>query len=830
MKRWAVVGLLAVVACLGGCGKGKEEGGPPPGSPKGPSPFARHAEEPAAAAAAPEKAAAPAEPAKPAEAAAATAPAEPVVTAQVCAGKNHTCVMQAAGKVFCAGRGIDGELGDGTAQDRRVWTPVVGISDAVELACGEHHTCVRHRTGEVSCWGRSWHGELGNGSTEPTQAPVKVTGLSDAAQLALGDGFGCARTKGGKVLCWGTAEDGRLGNGATEGRSATPVEVAGLSDAVSIGAGRAHACAVKGTGELACWGNNTRGQIGQAGAASGSSATPVVVAGLSGVKLVDGGGNHTCALVEAGLRCWGSLDYGQVGNGVKESGKSVEAPQEVKGGVTDVRQIALGTSRSCVVLGSGEARCWGYNAAKRLQVGSEEEAVLEPAAVEGVTGVAQLAVGDDHACALAAGGKLLCWGSQEHGKMGLGALNWEEGAKTAAEDVAALAGEAPARAEFVPDPEGRVYVAPHLAVGDKHVCGVTVGGRVLCFGSNGEGELGIGSTEPRASSAALPVAGLTDATQVSASMNRTCARRANGEVACWGSLIGGSSSLPLPVPELREVVEVAVGGSAERFFACALKGDGTVWCWGSNSSGQCGTGERSNEPVETPVQVAGLEGVEQIAVGFGSACARREDGKVSCWGSDYGEALGNGEGEDSYAPAEVPRLSRVTHLAGYGYNYCVVANKKVLCWGDNSDGQIGNGKADREAPAAVPTAAAGVSNAVVADTGWGTTCAVQRNGKALCWGENAFGQTGHDDAETDPVTRGWAVLGDKDETVAGFGGYVVLDCGRNFCCGLHESGAISCMGSTPINGGDDLFGVGVVRSLHPIPAGGIRFPPERPAE
>ena len=824
MKWLKVVVLVLVVAV--GCSKGKEgEGSGSSTPPKGPSPFAKH-DEPTAPVE-PAKVVTPPEPERPVEPEPPAPPPAPEVTAQVCTGEDHTCVMQASGKVFCAGRGIDGELGDGTAQDRRVFTPVVGLADAVELVCGYHHSCVRHKSGEVSCWGRSYHGELGSGTTDPTHVPVKVTGLAEVEQLGAGDGFACARVKGGKVWCWGTAADGRLGTGETEGVQAAPAAVKELSDAKQLGVGRAHACAVKGSGELVCWGENARGQLGRGDEVTGSSSTPVVVAGLAGVTLVAGGGNHTCALTEAGLRCWGSIDYGQVGNGAKESGKMAGTPQEVKGELGEVRQLALGTTRSCVVLGSGEVKCWGYNnyAANLLQVGSEEEAVLEPAVVQGVAGVTQLATSYDHACVLATGGKLSCWGSQSYGKLGIGPMNWDQGPKTASENVAELTGEASVKAEFPPDPEAALEFAPHLAVGDKHVCSVTVDGKVVCFGSNSEGELGIGSTQPRSSGAALPVAGLTDATQVSANLGRTCARRANGEVACWGKLLGGSSSLPLPVAGLTEAAEVAVGGTADTFFACARKADGTVWCWGGNHAGQCGTGERSNEDVPSPVQVQGLEGAVQLAAGYSTACARLGSGKVACWGSDSDGALGNGDDEGSYVPVEVPRLARVTHLAGYGSNFCVVAANKAQCWGANDDGQIGNGKMDREAPAASPTVVAGVSNVALVDTGWGTTCAVQKSGKALCWGENGFGQTGHNDAETDNVLRGWAVLSEQDETVKGFGAYVVIDCGRNFCCGLHVGGDISCMGSTPINGGDDFFGMGVARSAFPVAAGGIRFAP-----
>jgi alpha-tubulin suppressor-like RCC1 family protein len=824
MKWLRIVALVSLAAALGACKKDKEgEVSAPRAEPTPPV-------EPTTTVVpvVPDR---PAEPTPP--------PPEPADTAQICAGQNHTCVMQATGKVLCTGRGLDGELGDGMAQDRFNFVPVVGIENADELACGYHHTCVRHETGEVSCWGRSYNGELGNGATDASHVPVKVTGLTGVTQLDAGDGFTCARAESGKVICWGSADDGRLGNGATTGTSATPAEVQGLADARQIGVGRAHACAIKASGELVCWGANQRGQLAQGDETTTSSATPVEVAGLTGVKLVDGGGDHTCAWTDAGLRCWGSVHYGQLGNGVRERDKFAGTPQAVNGDLADVEQLALGPDRSCVLLASGEARCWGENngSGNLLQVGSEEVTVLAPTPMRLAAAPAQLALSDNHSCALLTGGRLLCWGYEEHGQLGIRTSagtssygGWVGTPTTVSENVAELVVAESVRPEFVPDPVAAITVAPHLAVGGKHVCGVTGDGKVLCFGGNFEGQLGIGSTQPRASSAALPVVGLTDATQVSAGGNHTCARRADGSVACWGSLVGTSSSLPVPVASLADVAEVVVGGSADLFFACARKTDGTVWCWGGNNSwNECADG-RSVECLDMPSQVPRVERAVQLAIGDETTCARLEDGTVMSWGFGNNGAIGFARDSDDFSsyfwPGKISHLTNVTHVAGHGTNFCAVSGGKALCWGDNHNGQIGNGRAGDLELASFPTAVAGVGNVALIDTGWGTTCAVQRNGKAMCWGDNEFGQTGHNASTPEIVTRPWAVLNERDETVAGFGGYVTIDCGSNFCCGLHVDGHVSCMGATPIEGANDLFDESVLRSDFPVAAPGIQFPPQ----
>ena len=188
MTRWTNPGILALftVLALGACKKKTEEEMPNPApkveTPATPEPAKVAATAPTKApTAAPEKPAEP-EPTEPA------APPPPVHTAAVCAGGGHTCYLKASGEVLCVGDNIDGQLGDGTAMNRSMPSPVADLSGVMEIACNLSHLRAP-RDGTVMCWGQSWHGELGYGAKDPTQTPVAVKDLTGAKQLTLGYGF-----------------------------------------------------------------------------------------------------------------------------------------------------------------------------------------------------------------------------------------------------------------------------------------------------------------------------------------------------------------------------------------------------------------------------------------------------------------------------------------------------------------------------------------------------------------------------------------------------------------------------------------------------------------
>jgi|GEM_PF-1311520 len=148
----------------------------------------------------------------------------------VAAGAFHTCVLLEGGAVECWGRGDFGQLGDGngtdSAADSTSPATVTGLTGTpVALALGNDYSCALIESGSLQCWGRGNDGQLGDGSTEDRLAPVSVTDLGGTVIGAdAGALHNCALIEGGTLQCWGKNGLGRLGDG-TESNSSTPTDV-----------------------------------------------------------------------------------------------------------------------------------------------------------------------------------------------------------------------------------------------------------------------------------------------------------------------------------------------------------------------------------------------------------------------------------------------------------------------------------------------------------------------------------------------------------------------------------------------------------------------------
>ncbi|HEV2642419.1 MAG TPA: hypothetical protein VGT98_06920 [Candidatus Elarobacter sp.] len=177
-----------------------------------------------------------------------------------------------------------------------------------------------------------------------------------AAQNNEGPAF-AGLLRSGAVECWGSDSNGELGNGLFVD-SATPVRVTGLAGrAVAVDTGDAHTCALLATGTVECWGWNIEGQLGNGGGSD--SASPVKVSGLGPARAIATGGSHTCALLRRGsVECWGANLYGQLGDGTTSDSAMPVEVSSLQGGVAS---IAAGLYHSCALLEGGSATCWGWN-------------------------------------------------------------------------------------------------------------------------------------------------------------------------------------------------------------------------------------------------------------------------------------------------------------------------------------------------------------------------------------------------------------------------------------------------------------------------------------
>jgi alpha-tubulin suppressor-like RCC1 family protein len=247
---------------------------------------------------------------------------------------------------------------------------------AKTAAVGFVHACAISEAIGLQCWGTNSNGQLGYGQSTNTQtnAPFGVAVSLDASPLSLATGIvsTCALLMTGKVQCWGDNEYGQLGTGSAGGISGSPQAAVSLPlPASQISSSRFFVCALVNSGEVYCWGDNADGEIGNNTAAGIVPSPALVRLPLPAVK-VTAGGAHACALLASGnVTCWGANDNCQLG--VSPCGDTIfsaPAPLVILGEAAV--DVAAGEDHTCAVLASGYVMCWGSNDHGQLGIGNAD--------------------------------------------------------------------------------------------------------------------------------------------------------------------------------------------------------------------------------------------------------------------------------------------------------------------------------------------------------------------------------------------------------------------------------------------------------------------------
>jgi uncharacterized protein YjdB/alpha-tubulin suppressor-like RCC1 family protein len=350
-----------------------------------------------------------------------------------------------------------------------------------------------------------------------------------------------------------------------------------------------------------------------------------------------------------------------------------------------------------------------------------------------------LAMGTAHACDLASGGIAWCWGMNG----------------TDARLGDSQTGDEAHRTSPVRVPGTHRYT--QLVAFARFTCGLRTDGVALCWGNNGWGTLG-GGTSAAFSATPVEIGGGIKFTQLTAGIEHACGT-SNASVSplvCWGHNdwgqfgIGNTSSPNGPVGAGTagtnpQFMSVYAGGSS----TCAIAVNNAAYCWGANGLGQNGEGgalSYGNTYRTSPIAVTGGHSFRSLSLGNQYTCGVTVNNEGFCWGSNNGK-LGDGGFTDTSTPRAISGGHRFTEIsAGFNHSCGLTTLEQIYCWGGNGNGQLGNAAASAPSPV---LAINGVKAAEVEVSGIGTgsssfTCAVSKDRLTTwCWGRNDFGQLGN---------------------------------------------------------------------------------------
>jgi alpha-tubulin suppressor-like RCC1 family protein/Tfp pilus assembly protein PilE len=640
-----------------------------------------------------------------------------------------------------------------------------------KIVAESYSTCGISADNHAYCWGYGGDGQLGTAligeAYTPTPTAVDSSGGAMANKsiqsISAGNLSTCAIDSSNAAYCWGDNQDGQLGDGTwLNNTSPSPLYMTGVlngKNIKSISTGRFHACAIASDNNPYCWGSNSNGQLGDGTWSWINQPVAVAKSGvLSGktVSAISAGGYHTCAIASDNIGyCWGSNEYGQLGNNsTTQSNVAVSTNTGALSGKT-LLYISAGMYYTCAIANDNKAYCWGYNGSGQLGDNSTTEShipvAVNAAGVLSGKSLKAISAGINTTCALSSDDKAYCWGQGWSGNLGDGL--WANSQIPVAVNVSGVL-------------NGKTLVS--IWAGDDFTCVNTADEKVACWGVGYEGQRGSSSTAsiglPALIETTGPISGKS-IRKLSSGDAHSCAIANDNKVNCWGSNSDSQLGIGKNAHRITPAL-IATGGlvdktikdiSVDEFHSCAIASDDNGYCWGSNTSGEIDADGPLAilQPTTLNIGIADpLYGktLKQITTGEYFNCAIASDNNSYCWGANWNGQLGHND--VLWAGVQVPVytggvLSGKTIKAidaGNGGACVIASDDKAYCWGEGGSGQNGNGLSTWADVAPVAVSTAGVlSGKTIKQISKSIyhTCVIASDNKPYCWGANWSAQLGN---------------------------------------------------------------------------------------
>ena len=763
-------------------------------------------------------------------------------------GDGHVCFKLANNNVKCWGDNSVGELGSGDNVSKGdnlgemgtslgILNPGTGVT-VQGLFLGKNHSCGLFSNKELKCWGGNNVGQLGLGDL--LNRPVtpnnllKISVGNNRAAIKISNSNAnhtCAILDNGSLKCWGLNSFGQLGLGDVTLRGSEPLFSGLFLLPIALGTnrtvhqvatGEGHTCAILDNGELKCWGNGDKGQLGSSDinllgngpGEMGDALDPIPLGTSKTAKFISLGASHTCVILnDDSVKCWGLNDKGQLGQG--NTSNLGDGAGEMGNALT---AVSLGTSRTAIKIASGNH----FN------------------------------------CALLDNNTVKCWGDNSFGQLGLGnTLHSGDGA-----------GEMGDALLIVQLGTGRT--ATDIAAGGNSVCALLDNETVKCWGENSKGQLGIGNTMPigdvsselndnlliadlegkLANSVSWQEISPHDSTVVNATWDLPpYSNFSNQSIQFYNDGICGTAGLNLVLGNTTTTVLNFNGtnGTTYTFRHFSIDGAGMSFPSGCSSPMVIDTTEpldassigwvestptsslsvTANWAVSTSPDISN----QKIQFYIDTSCTVASGSLIdlaSKTKSTY-SFIAPGNGFYSYEITSIDNAdnenvsscssslqidtslhgisivapAKLSHSAG-GHSCALKTDSNIVCWGSGTLGQLGNGANTSSETVAVLVSKDNLNpgeNFARVSSGQSHSCALTDSDRVFCWGDNVAGQLGLGSSggnQNKPVLTDTTLISGTVTKVFAVdnGSCVTTGTGNTYCWGSGNAGRLGYSGPT----------------------------------
>lgn len=627
----------------------------------------------------------------------------------------NSMALREDGTVWIWGYGIRGVLGYDAPVEHKQLVPIKipNLENIIQVDLSYLHGAALKGDGTVWTWGFNESGQLGDGTFFDHAAPLQVQNLNGVIKVSASYSQTLALTRDGKVWAWGNNYYGEVGDASGIQKRPSPVRTAHLEGIVDIEAGELYSMAIKRNGSVWAWGNNTYGQLGDGTKVAKTTRTLVngipfpkdVLSPSAPTQLRTTGKTSTTAVL-----AWEeSNDNHAVKEYLVYQGNTLIDTLEV-----DAHPIDYTTGYTAIALAPETEYKFTIKArdyAGNISSSSNEVTVKTEASLP-----MAISAGSNHTLALKSDGSVWAWGSNSAGQIGDGSLTGRLTPKQA-----------------------NVSSITAISAGGSFSLALKSDGTIWGWGENTIGQLGNSQLTPQ-QYVPKKIENLDSVVAISAGHTHALALKSDGTVWSWGSNFNGelgigtttNSYVPVKIPSLSGVKAISAG----MFYNIAVKTDGTVWAWGMNNYGQLGDGTTTNRSV--PVRISTLSGVDGVAAGLYHALALKQDGSVWTWGYNYYGQLGDGTITNRTTPVRIGSLSGIKQISAGMYHSMAKSDTLLYTWGSNVYGQLGNNGTSNSSN---PIVISSLSQTKEIDAGYSHST-ILTNNNAMTWGMNGTGQLG----------------------------------------------------------------------------------------